>query len=314
MRKIFSLVALMLVGGTLVAQDLQKQLEALVGSYDGKVAFYAKNLATGQTVAIDAEKPVKTASVIKLPLFLQAYEQVKAGKIKLDDPILLTKENQVAGSGVLPFMDPGLKLTLKDTLSLMIMLSDNTATNMAVDKVGLKETNKMLADMGLKNTYFYKKVYVKATEPLPADFKQFGLGKTTAREMADVMEYIYTCKLGDKKLCDQMLFILRNQQYRAMIPRYIELPDTSEDLSAIGDKIGALDEVRNDVAFVITPKGTLIISAFTYDNKDTSWTPENRAEILIGKMAKTVVDAWSGGKVSTGGEVAPKVPEPTTKH
>jgi beta-lactamase class A len=306
MRKIYLLISIFLLSGTLLAQDLQKQLEQMASAHQGKVAFFAKNLATGETVAIDADRPVQTASVIKLPLFLQAFEQVKAGKLHLDDKVELTKANQVAGSGVLPFLDPGLKLTLKDTLTLMILLSDNTATNMSIDAVGLKPTNQMLAEMGLKNTYFYKKVYVKAVEPLPADFKQFGLGKTTPREMAAVMEYIYNCKIGDQKLCDQMKFILRNQQYRAMIPRYIELPDTSEDLSAIGDKIGALDEVRNDVAFVITPKGTIIISAFTYENKDQSWTPENKAEILIGRMAKSVVDAWSGGKVSTGGEVAPK--------
>ena len=306
MRRWLLLLILVLSCVSCFAQDLQKQLETLAASHEGKVAFFAKNLATGTTVAIDADRPVQTASVIKLPLFLQAFEQVKAGKLHLDDKVELTKANQVAGSGVLPFLDPGLKLTLKDTLTLMILLSDNTATNMSIDAVGLKTTNQMLADMGLKNTYFYKKVYVKAVEPLPADFKQFGLGKTTAREMASVMEYIYNCKIGDQKLCDQMKFILRNQQYRAMIPRYIETPDTSEDLSAIGDKIGAVDAVRNDVAFVITPKGTIVISAFTYENKDQSWTPENKAEILIGKMAKAVVDSWSGGKVSTGGEVAPK--------
>jgi len=306
MKRVLSAVFVFLLTASAAAQDLQKQLEQLASAHQGKVAFFAKNLATGATVAIDADKPVQTASVIKLPLFLQAFEQVKAGKIHLDDKVELTKANQVAGSGVLPFLDRGLKLTLKDTLTLMVMLSDNTATNMSIDAVGLKATNQMLADMGLKNTYFYKKVYVKAVEPLPPDFKQFGLGKTTPREMAAVMEYIYNCKIGDPKLCDQMKFILRNQQYRAMIPRYIELPDTSEDLSAIGDKIGALDAVRNDVAFVITPKGTIIISAFTYENKDQSWTPENKAEILIGQMAKAVVDSWSGGKVTTGGEVAPK--------
>lgn len=306
MKRFFTVLSVLAMIASASAQDLQKQLNDLAAAHQGHVAFFAKNLATGATVAIDADKPVQTASVIKLPLFLQAFEQVKAGKIHLDDKIELTKANQVAGSGVLPFLDPGLKLTLKDTLTLMVLLSDNTATNMSIDAVGLKPTNQMLADMGLKNTYFYKKVYVKATEPLPADFKQFGLGKTTPREMAAVMEYIYNCKIGDQKLCDQMKFILRNQQYRSMIPRYIELPDTSEDLSAIGDKIGALDDVRNDVAFVITPKGTIIISAFTYENKDQSWTPENKAEILIGKMAKSVVDAWGGGKVSTGGEVAPK--------
>ncbi len=299
-------IVVLLLCASCFAQDLQKQLEQMAAQHEGKVAFYAKDLTTGATVAIDAERPVKTASVIKLPLFLQAFEQVKAGKIHLDDVVPLTKENQVFGSGVLPFLHPGLNLNLQDALTLMVLLSDNTATNMVIDKVGLKPTNQMLADMGLRNTYFYKKVYVKATDPLPADFKQFGLGKTTAREMAAVMEAIYTCKVGDRKLCDQMMYILRNQQYRAMIPRYIETVDTSEDLSAIGDKIGALDEVRNDVAVIKTAKGPIIVSAFTYDNKDQSWTPENKAEILIGRMAKLVVDTWGGGNVMTGGDILPK--------
>ncbi len=299
-RKV-TVVVLMLVASVFATDrtaQLQKDLEALAAKHEGKVALFAKNLATGETVAIDADRPVQTASVIKLPLLLEAYTQVKEGKLKLDDPVPLTKENQVQGSGVLGFLHPGLNLTLHDALVLMVVLSDNTATNLVIDKVGLKPTNEMTAAMGLKNTYFYKKVYVKATEPLPPDFKQFGLGKTTAREMAEVMQAIYQCKLGDPKLCDDMQFILRNQQYRAMIPRYLEVADTSEGLSAIGDKIGALDAVRNDVAFIITKKGTFIISAFTYDNKDQSWTPENKAEILIGHMAKEIVGAW-GGEVSS---------------
>ncbi len=299
---VLSVIALVCVGS---ASDLETTLRDMAAKHDGKVALFAKNLATGQTIAIDADKPVKTASVIKLPLLVEAFRQVKSGKIRLDDTIELTKANQVAGSGVLPFLHPGLELTLQDALTLMVMLSDNTATNMVIDTVGLNPTNEWLASQGLKNTHFYKKVYVKATEPLPADFKQFGLGKTTAREMAAVMESIYRCDLGDRPLCDKMLFILRNQQYRAMIPRYIETVDTSEDLSGIADKIGALDDVRNDVALVKAKKANIIISAFTYDNKDVSWTPENRAEMLIGRMAKAIVDEW-GAQVVTGGEVVQK--------
>src|SRR5512140_1042987 len=107
MKRIFSAVFVLLLVANAAAQDLQKQLEQMAASHEGKVAFFAKNLATGTTVAIDADKPVQTASVIKLPLFLQAFEQVKAGKINLDDKVELTKANQVAGSGVLPFLDPG---------------------------------------------------------------------------------------------------------------------------------------------------------------------------------------------------------------
>lgn len=284
--------------------ELGRKLGALAAKHQGKVAVYAKNLATGDTVAINADTPVQTASVIKLPLMLEAYEQVKAGKLRLTDQIELTKENQVPGSGVLSMMDPGLKLTVKDTVTLMMTLSDNTGTNMLIDAVGLQPTNDMLARMGLKNTYFYRKVYKPEQGPQTPEAKKFGLGKTTAKEMAEVLESIYRCNLSDRQLCTQMLTIMRQQQYRNMIPRYLEVMDTSEELSDIGDKIGQLDAVRNDVAIVYSKKGPIIISIFTWDNVDKSWTPENKAEIMMGKMAKTIVDTWSPGGL------AAKVTEP----
>ncbi len=288
-----------LAGGILLiavsarASDLQKKVEELAAAHHGHVALYAKNLTTGETVSVDASRPVQTASVIKLTLMLQAFEQVKAGKRKLSDPLVLTKDNQVPGSGILNQLDPGLTLTVKDAITLMIQLSDNTATNMLIDAVGLAPTNEMIARMGLKNTYFYKKVFKKADGPMPPDQKDFGLGKTTAEEMAKVMESIYRCDIGDRMLCLQMIIIIRSQQDHDMVPRYLERIDSSEDLSAIADKVGALDDVRNDVALVYTVRGPVIISIFTYDNEDKSWTPENKAEILIGRLAQAIVEEWS---------------------
>lgn len=292
-KKLCLCCAILLMTVPTTASDLQKKIEALAASYQGHVALYAKNLTTGETVSLDPERPVQTASVIKLPLMLQAFEQVKAGRLKLSAPVVLAKGNQVPGSGILNLMDPGLTLSLKDTITLMMTLSDNTATNMVIDVVGLPPTNEMLARMGLHNTYFYKKVFKPAEGPMPPDQKQFGLGKTTAEEMAKVMESIYRCDMGDGGLCLQMITIMRNQQYRDMLPRYLERADASEDLSAIADKIGALDDVRNDVALVYTQRGPVIISIFTYDNADKSWTPENRAEILIGRLAQVIVNTWS---------------------
>lgn len=292
-KKLCLCCAILLMTVPTTASDLQKKIEALAASYQGHVALYAKNLTTGETVSLDPERPVQTASVIKLPLMLQAFEQVKAGRLKLSAPVVLAKGNQVPGSGILNLMDPGLTLSLKDTITLMMTLSDNTATNMVIDVVGLPPTNEMLARMGLHNTYFYKKVFKPAEGPMPPDQKQFGLGKTTAEEMAKVMESIYRCDMGDRGLCLQMITIMRNQQYRDMLPRYLERADASEDLSAIADKIGALDDVRNDVALVYTQRGPVIISIFTYDNADKSWTPENRAEILIGRLAQVIANTWS---------------------
>jgi beta-lactamase class A len=220
-------------------------------------------------------------------------EEVKAGKHKLDDKITLHKDDIVKGSGILQFFDTPLMITLKDALTFMIIESDNTSTNLVIDQVGIKNINDHAAEMGLKNTYLYKKVYKPASGPMPADQKKFGLGKTTAREMARVMESIVRCDLHDQTLCDAMLFMLRSQQYRNLVPHYIETSDTSEGLSLIANKTGSLDEVRNDVAVVYSKNGPIIISAFTYDNADKSWNNDNAAELLVAHIAKTIMDAWS---------------------
>lgn len=272
---------------------LQAKIEAMAGQHQGRLALYATNLKTGESLAIDADTPVPTASVIKLPILEEAMRQVKAGKHRLDEKVILNKDNVVPGSGVLQFFDLPLSITLKDALTFMIIESDNTATNMVIDQVGIKSVNDNSTQMGLKDTYLYKKVYKPATGPMPADQKKFGLGKTTAREMARVMQSIAQCDLGDRKLCDAMLYMLRNQQYRNMVPHYIETSDTSEGLSLIANKTGSLDEVRNDVALIYSKNGPIVISAFTYDNQDKSWNNDNAAEMLIAHIAKTVVDAWS---------------------
>lgn len=273
--------------------SLQSKIEAMAAQHHGKLALYASNLKTGDTIAINPDTPVTTASVIKLPILVEAMEQVKAGKHKLDDKITLQKDDIVQGSGILQFFDTPLAITFKDALTFMIIESDNTATNLVIDQVGIKNVNDRISQMGLKDTYLYKKVFKPATGPMPADQKKFGLGKTTAREMAKLMESIVRCELHDETLCDAMLYMLRNQQYRNLVPHYIETSDTSEGLSLIANKTGSLDEVRNDVAAVYSKNGPIIISAFTYDNADKSWNNDNAAELLVAHVAKTVMEAWS---------------------
>lgn len=288
-----AVVLFLLLAVPACAQNLQKKLEQMASAHHGRVALFAKNLKTGAAVAIDADRPVKTASVIKLTIMWEAFQQVKAGKRKLSGKIKLTKDDQVAGSGMLPYVQPGLELTLEDAITLMMIASDNTATNLVIDQLGVDAVNAGIAKLGLKDTHLYKKIGKPATAPMPADQKQFGLGKTTAREMAAVLEAIQRCDLGDAKLCARMLEIMRNEQYRAMIPRYIETVDWTEEPTAIASKYGALNKVRNDVAIVWSKSGPIVISIFTWDNQDESWTPENEAETLIGKMAKAIVEEWS---------------------
>jgi beta-lactamase class A len=175
----------------------------------------------------------------------------------------------------------------------MIDLSDNTATNLLIDKIPLANVNAKLAAMGLKNTYFYKKVYKPATGPVPPDQPKYGLGKTTPREMAALTESIESCEIAKPELCKHMAQILKDQQDRNDIPRYIETVDTSEKPSAIADKTGALDDVRNDVGIVYTEHGPIVISVFTYDNKDQRWSCDNAGQEIIGRVAESVLNAWA---------------------
>jgi len=281
---------------------LDQQLQAIAQAHHGHVALFAHNLKTGQTAALDADEAVKTASTIKMAILFEAAEQLRAGQAKLDEKIVLTAPNQVEGSGVLGQLTAPLTLTLGDTLHLMVVLSDNTATNLAIDRLGLARINANLRAAGLKQTYLYKKVYVPTQDVMPPDQPRFGLGKSTAREMASIMERLATCQLAldgskplpaDGPICGALLHMLRQQQDRDSLPRYIESLDTSEHGSAIANKTGALDQVRADVALVATQAGPVVIAAFTWENADQRWTGDNEAEQTLGKLGQAVVARWS---------------------
>jgi beta-lactamase class A len=171
-----------------------------------------------------------------------------------------------------------------------------------IDRLGLAHINATIQAAVLKDTYLYKKVMVPATGPMPADQPKFGLGKSTAREMESLMERFASCHLAldggaaqpaDAQICGAILHMLRNQQDRNSLPRYVETLDTSERGSAIGNKTGALNAVRNDVALIATKAGPIVIAAFTQENEDQRWTGDNEAEQTLGKLGKAIVDRWS---------------------
>jgi beta-lactamase class A len=272
---------------------LQRQVDQIATEHHGKVALFAENLNTGATVTINADEVVPAASTIKLAALIEAFYEIKAGKKNLTDRVILRKEDQVGGSGALQFLLAPVELTLEDVLTFMIIYSDNTATNLVIDQLGLKNINARIAAMGLKNTWFYKKVYKPAEEPMPPDQKTYGLGKTTPREIGQMLVSIDRCDLGDAALCQKMLDILKKQQYREAVPRYIETDDTSEAPSAIASKTGALNALRADVSIVYLKGAKILISAYTCENRDQRWSPDNEGYVTIAKLSKAIVDAWA---------------------
>ncbi len=283
--------------------SLQAQVEAIAAQHHGRVALFGENLATHQSVAIQPDTPVQTASVIKLAILYEALEQIRVGKIHLEDKITEAPGDRVPGSGILTLLDAPLTLTFKDVLTLMVMMSDNAGANLAMDHVGIAKVNDRMAKLGLKNTYLYKKVFapLPPNVVMPADQKKFGLGKTTAREMATLMGKFVACDLAepgnpaqpeDAALCAVALKILHVQFYRSAIPRYLDgMPGATGD--TIANKTGSLDAVRNDVAAISTKDGMVVLSVFTFENADHSWGAEQEGELTIAKLARVIIEGWS---------------------
>ncbi len=297
---------------------LQRRIQQMVNARAkaglGHAALYAIQLNTMKTVGVNSDLPVATASVIKLGILYQAMVQIRQGKAHWDEPIVLHRHEAVGGSGILTFLDAPVNLTLKDVLTLMVIVSDNTAANLAMDRFGIEPINARLQALGLEQTHLYKKVMVPTTMPMPADQPRFGLGKTTPREMAYLMETIGLCHLhqigtatrpgdarfapvdnGDRAVCSVALNMLKSQFYRETIPRYLEAVDATENGTAIASKTGSLDAVRNDVAIVMGTTGPMILSVFTYDNRDHGWTVDNEGEMTIARLAREIVAHWSPG-------------------
>jgi beta-lactamase class A len=318
------------------ASGVQAEVEALAASHQGKVGVYARQLNTGTTIALNADEPVQTASVIKLGILYEAMIEVREGKAHWDEKITVPANYTVGGSGFLQFFDAPMTLTLKDVLSLMVIVSDNSATDLAIDRFGVDAVNQRMTQLGLTNTWLYKRIGKPAVGTMPADQPKFGLGKTTPREMGLLMETIGRCELHpqgtetvageekfgpvdeqDRAVCKVALHMLSSQFYRTTVPRYLDTMDTSEHGSGIASKTGSLNAVRNDVAIVAGKTGPIVLSIFTHDNKDQSWTVDNTAEVLVAKIAKVVVNAWSpagiddkylvpGLDLEPGGTFAPK--------
>ncbi len=264
------------------------EINSIAESFHGDISMAALNLATGQTLVLNGDRRVKTASTIKVAIMAEAFLQVREGKLKLSDPITLQAADRVAGSGILQDLQAGLQMKLEDAITLMIVESDNTATNLVLDKVGIASVNARMASLGLRNTKVFKKVFVPLNRPLTDEEKEFGLGVTTPNEMVKLLEMINGRRIGDAASCERMIAIMKKQRDHDSMQRYL----IGEPKVVIASKSGALDDVRNDVGIVDTPAGPMVMAIFAQNIKDRRWMPDNEAHIVIAKLARAVYDSW----------------------
>src|SRR4029077_6942616 len=141
-----------------VGGSLDSEVKAQLASFKGTVSLFAKNLDTGETYALGADDRVRTASTIKIAVMVEAFARVAEGKAKWTDELVLTKAARFAGSGVLPEVADGLRLTLRDAVNLMMVVSDNTATNLVLDYLSTDAVNARMDSLGFKQIRILRRV------------------------------------------------------------------------------------------------------------------------------------------------------------
>ena len=171
-------------------------LMPLIKAHQGEVGLAVKHLKTGETYAYHADRAMPTASLIKLPVMITTYEAVENGKLSLDEMIKLKKKDLVPGSGILTaHFSPGDEISLRDAIHLMIVYSDNTATNLVLDKLGLRPTNECMERLGCPDTKINSEVFKRDTSIDKERSRKYGLGSTSARDMVKLCELLYEKKL-----------------------------------------------------------------------------------------------------------------------
>lgn len=267
--------------------SLADVLTPMIQAHEGQVSVAVKNLATGEQFLWQAERPMPTASLIKFPVMIEAYRQHSLGKLSLDQMISLKPEDKVPGSGILTNHFSNVSLSLRDAIELMIVFSDNTATNLVVDQIGLPNTAQTMESLGCPNTKLHSKVYKRETSIFPERSQQFGLGSTTAAEMISLLERLHLGQLVSKEASEAMRKHLLACDDDTKIRRL--LPAGTK----VAHKTGAVSAVRTDAGLIESPAATIAICALTNENKDQSWNDSNAAELLCAKIGLAVFDHFN---------------------
>jgi beta-lactamase class A len=298
------------------APSLETELEGMLDALEAKSSLYAKHLPSGREIAIRADVPMNTLSVIKVPILVLAYRDSEAGALDLDERYVVRPEDRRRGSGLLQTFAPGLSPTYRDLATQMMVTSDNSATDLLIGKLGLERVNALLVEQGYRETRLlrttgelFRRVWeledprnarLTAAEVFEKGFPQdegafersFAfegspeewLGRTTARETGRLLEQILDGDLASRESSAEMISILKRQFYSSRIPRH--LPRGIE----VAHKTGDWPPIAgNDVGILFHPGGPTVLSVFVNQNRGDFV----KVEETIGEIARKLVGAWS---------------------
>ena len=270
---------------TTSAQLLDARIRAEITRFKGKVSLFAKNLDTGGTYSLDGDERVRTASTIKIAVMIEAFARVAEGRAKWTDELVLTKAARYGGSGVLPELGDGLRLTLRDCVNLMMVVSDNTATNMVLDYLTTDAVNARMNSLGFKDTRIMRRIGGggESKEGKDADNKRFGLGATTPHEMVQILEKLDRGEIVSRTASKEMLELMKREQVRYAVGRTIwEVPMAS--------KYGALDRLRSCVAIVYAKRGKVAMAITADELPEVNWSVDSPGYLLMSRLSLILIE------------------------
>jgi serine-type D-Ala-D-Ala carboxypeptidase (penicillin-binding protein 5/6) len=302
-------VALLWIGLLATAasgQDkLEPRLRPIVEQHSGKVAVAVRYLESGDGFTWQADEPMPTASLIKVPIMIEAYRQAEQGKLDLDGAVTFRDEDKTPGSGILStHFSPGLQLSVRDAIRLMIVWSDNAATNLVLDEIGLSKVSAAMVELGCPQTQLHAKVFRPDSSIAPERSRQFGLGSTTAAEMVSLLERLHRHELASPGSCEAMLDHLAHCEDRSKLARH--LPSDVK----LAHKTGSVSASRCDAGIMETPRGPVAVCVLTAENRDRRWADDNAGDLLCAAIGKAVYEFYATPeKPEAEAEESPSSPE-----
>jgi beta-lactamase class A len=263
---------------------LHRVLDSLAAGHHGIVGYAVHNLDTGERLALRGDETFPSASLIKVPILVTVYDLVDKGMLSLDDPLTVLRIDQVPGSGTLQWMHPGFQLSVHDAAWLMSTISDNTATNLLLDRIAIRRVWAKMDSLGLHNTKVHSKVYLRLASVAPDSSVKYGLGVTTPNEMARLFELLARGQAVNARADSAMLDILAHNED-------IELMQRFNDSIPVAHKTGAVDRARNECA-LYTLQSRVVVCVMTRENVDERYLVDNEAHVLIARAGQAVWRSW----------------------
>lgn len=257
---------------------LAERIQQIAAEAGGLVAVAARDLKQGRSLDRHAKERFPAASVIKICILVELLARVEDGDLRQEDRLVVKPEEKMPGSGVLTMLHDGLELTLEDLAHLMIVISDNTASNMLIDHLGCNRINARMQSLGMRGSALQRKFFDMAARDRGQD------NWVAAGDLADLLAGLERGEVVSATVGERALAIMRKQQFDGRIPRL--LPSGTK----VANKTGTISGVSHDAGVIYAPTGPLALAVLTKDCVSPA-----AAETAIRQVALAVYEEWGVG-------------------